>query len=361
MQGVTRFAGQFALLFSLFIIGVLAVQPGVALGGRQGMWGGVQRVQAEEKPVCMKGDFNHPITLSVATLTRGLSLESVVSGVGGIILFPTVDGLCSFYSGVMRWASGQSFVFSTGDLITYNQPTVRKMRDALQPVLGAVLALLFALAGYRVLWGASLWVIPRIILAAIASFAAEPLLRVSIEVNNGLCSLMLAAAVQNRLGEDLVSLFLLGTNPLDFRSINWLGGVIILLMGIGVAFQALVRIGILDVLWVISPLVLLCYADPAWQRWANLWMGAWVACVFVQFLQVVVLCLGAALVGNLGGLVPVGLLVGMAMLFLVMKVPGWLAGGVSHLLAGVPSVYQVMGDAVQKVGQMVIQAARLVV
>jgi hypothetical protein len=320
-----------------------------AKGVPQGMRGATQAVhvaQVEGGGTC-KAVEKTPVTLSLATITAGLSLESVVSGAMGVILLPFVSGLCGFYDDLVMWAKGQAFIFETGNLITYDQPTVVKMHDALLPVVGAIIALLFVLAGHRIIMGANpLRVLPRIILASILAFASAPLLKASIDVNNGLCQLVINAAAISKPGENIASLFLMGTNPQDLSSINWLAAVILVVMGIGVALQALVRVGILDILWVIWPLVALCYGDAAWQKWANLWTCAWVATVFVQFLQVIVVCLGAALVGNFGGVAPVAMLVGIAILFLTMKVPGWLSSAVSNTLSGVPSVYQVIGDAI---------------
>src|SRR5579884_2768364 len=236
-----RFAGKLIILLALLVVGVMAIAPMTPAGGQQGMWGGPQAAQ-DEGGVCQKVDVN-VITLSIAALTTGISLDSIVNATTGIVLSPFVNGLCSFYSGLVSWVKGQDFVFSTGDLITYNQPTVDKMHDALLPVAGAILALLFAIAGHRIILGASpLRVLPRVTLAGVLVFASEPLLRYTIEINNGLCSLVLGAAVQNRPGENLASLFLMGTNPLNFSSINWIGGAIILFMGIAVSLQDLVRI-----------------------------------------------------------------------------------------------------------------------
>ena len=350
MKTLGRITSRFVVLLLLLLVGLMAVKPMVTEASPQGMSGGTQAVhaaQAEGGGIC-KATNTGRIILNLATITAGLSLESLVNGVMGIIISPFVGGLCSFYGDLVSWAKGQAFLFTTGNLITYDQPTVVKMHDTLLPVVGAIIALLFVLAGHRIIMGANpLRVLPRIVLASVLAYASAPLLKYSIDVNNGLCQLVLGAAVVNKPGENLASLFTMGINPLDFSSINWLAAAIILVMAIGVSLQALVRVGILDILWVIWPLVALCYGDAAWQKWANLWTCAWVATLFVQFLQVVVVCLGAALVGNLGGMAPVGVFVGIAILYLTMKVPGWLSSAVSSTLAGVPSVYQVIGDAVE--------------
>lgn len=356
-----RFGAKIFLIVALLVVGVLAVSathPGPA-GMAQGMGGGHQTALAGN-PVCKTVTVSI-ITLSIATLTTGITLQSIVNGVVGYVLSPFISGTCDFYSSLISWSQGQSFILTTGNLITYDQPTVAKMHDALLPVTAAVIALLFAMAGHRIILGANpLRVLPRIILVSVLAAASPLLLKKSIDLNNGLCELVLGAAVQNRPGENFATLFLMGTNPLDLGSINWIGAEIILLMGIGVSLQALVRVGVLDVLWVIGPLVLLLYAEPAWQRWANLWTCAWIATVFTQFLQVVVICLGASLVGNFGGLTPVAMLVGIAILFLVMKVPGWLSSAVSNTLVGVPSTYEVAANAIKQTGEAALQLVKTI-
>jgi hypothetical protein len=77
----------------------------------------------------------------------------------------------------------------------------------------------------------------------------------------------------------------------------------------------------------------------------------------VQFVQVVAIGIGSDLIGSLGGPTPLSLLAGIAMLFLVLKIPGWMSNAVAGTLAGVPSTYEVIGTMVNQTVDAAKQAA----
>ena len=106
-----------------------------------------------------------------------------------------------------------------------------------------------------------------------------------------------------------------------------------LFMAFGVAslflvIQMVVRLAMLDVLIVTAPLGLVCWVLPQTHAWAQLWTRAFVSTVFVQFLQVLALALGGGLIafvpaaGLFGALMD--LIVGLATVYLALKIPGFL-------------------------------------
>lgn len=96
--------------------------------------------------------------------------------------------------------------------------------------------------------------------------------------------------------------------------------------------QMLVRLALLDVLLAVAPLALVLWVLPQTEGWARLWWRVFLPTLFCQFLQVAALGLGTALGRALarpndGVLAP---LLGIAVLALVLKIPGLLHAGVGQ-------------------------------
>src|SRR5262249_10632015 len=104
--------------------------------------------------------------------------------------------------------------------------------------------------------------------------------------------------------------------------------------------QMLMRLALVDALLVIAPLALLCWVVPQTYGWARLWFSTFFGTVLVQAIQVLVLRLGADLIQRLPGLLSsiasdpgngghvwlTTLLLGMAVLQLVRKIPRLMPG-----------------------------------
>ena len=78
---------------------------------------------------------------------------------------------------------------------------------------------------------------------------------------------------------------------------------------------------------ILGPLyALLCWVLPQTQSWARLWSSTFFACVFTQFIQVLALRLGSALLADSAVIgsnaVLLRLLLGVAVIVLTLKLPG---------------------------------------
>ena len=62
-----------------------------------------------------------------------------------------------------------------------------------------------------------------------------------------------------------------------------------LVLGLLLMGQMLMRLALVDVLIVVSPLALLCWVLPQTQGWARTWSSAFSGAVFTQFVQLLTL------------------------------------------------------------------------
>ena len=87
----------------------------------------------------------------------------------------------------------------------------------------------------------------------------------------------------------------------------------------------LMRLALVDVLLVVSPLALLCWVLPQTQSWARLWSTTFFAAVFTQFVQVLALRLGGALLHRLTPMAAdaalLAVFLGVAVLALTLQIP----------------------------------------
>jgi hypothetical protein len=85
---------------------------------------------------------------------------------------------------------------------------------------------------------------------------------------------------------------------------NLIAIVVYLLVGVLLVTQMLMRLALVDALLIVAPLAMLCWVVPQTYGWARLWFQTFFSTIFVQVLQVVVLQLGSALVGDLARQMP---------------------------------------------------------
>ena len=113
----------------------------------------------------------------------------------------------------------------------------------------------------------------------------------------------------------------------------------IVVMLVIVALTYVVRFALLAVLLAIAPLATLSMILPETKRYAQSWMRLFFLTVFMQFAQVLVLRFASLFASELSGS-PVEALYGLAVLYLMIKVPGLmnasahLESKTEHLLAG---------------------------
>ena len=103
----------------------------------------------------------------------------------------------------------------------------------------------------------------------------------------------------------------------------------IVVMLVIVAFTYVVRFALLAVLLAVAPLAAICMILPETKRYAQSWLRLFLLTVFMQFGQVLVLRF-ASLFADQVGVRPLEALYGVAVLYLMIKVPG-LMNASSHL------------------------------
>ncbi|MEV4581517.1 hypothetical protein AB0K16_50610 [Nonomuraea jabiensis] len=217
-------------------------------------------------------------------------------------------------------------------------------------------------------------VAPRVVVAAITLNFSLTLCQYAIELANGLVSALLGDGVDARRAGDLIANKL--ANPVGQLAAPqmffiWMVAIAVV-MGLILAFIAIVRIALLLFLMIAAPLALLCHALPQTEHIARLWWRAFIGVLVMQVLQALVLILAfkvyftdasdAFTTGPdqlvLAAVKPIvtraiDTLVLIGLLFILIKIPGWVARSVwqpaqpqllSRLVKGL-IVYKTMGLA----------------
>ena len=135
-------------------------------------------------------------------------------------------------------------------------------------------------------------------------------------------------------------------------------GIVYLVMGILLVLQMLMRLALLDILLILAPLAVLAGVLPQGRHWARLWTDLFVGTILAQFAQILALRLGTGLMTQLVPTLADSLLTflaGIALLWLVLKLPGLLnvglhrAGGSATLL-GTALTYRGIGRILARGG-----------
>jgi hypothetical protein len=241
------------------------------------------------------------------------------------------QGIAQFFQGILDWASSFGFMFSTPRTLTYGHAVVIHMYDWLLDVVDAAMGLFLIIGGYNYLFGqyrSFRELAPRLVLAAIAAHASLYFLGQFIEMQNALCwgiqQALLTAGIGNlKLPWGAINIV---TAP-EYVVLVYL---IELLVAVLLIVQMLTRIALLDLLIVLSPVGLMCFALPQTRAWGRLWAQAFVSTLIVQFIQLLCIAMGSALTVSFGHAsdTPVTILVGIAALFLAWKIPGMMLSNV---------------------------------
>ncbi len=257
------------------------------------------------------------------------------------------DDLAAALGTVFDWAgltepadprSPQGLLASTPAAFSYAHPVVLRYWAVARLAADGALALLFLLTGFEIMmstrvgrsYEGALDALRHILLAALLANVSLDLLRLIIEVSNGLCAAV-GGAVALPAG--------LTTGGGDETVAHALFRLLYLVVATLVLVQLLVRLALLDLLIILSPLGLLCYASPRAARWAQLWTHLFVATALQQFLQLVALHVSSDLLTQLpaaGSGTTVGILLGCASLLLVFRLPLLLRG--MTMLGTLPTV-----------------------
>ncbi|MBB6546913.1 hypothetical protein [Nonomuraea rubra] len=192
-------------------------------------------------------------------------------------------------------------------------------------------------------------VAPRLVVAAITLNFSLTLCQYAIELANGLVAALLGDGVDAGRAGDLIANKL--ANPVGQLAAPqmffiWMVAIAVV-MGLILAFIAVVRIALLLFLMIAAPLALLCHALPQTEHIARLWWRAFTGVLVMQVLQALVLILAfkvyftdatdAFTTGPdqpvLAAVKPIVMrvidtLVLIGLLFILIKIPGWVARSV---------------------------------
>ncbi|MFC5833993.1 hypothetical protein [Nonomuraea insulae] len=192
-------------------------------------------------------------------------------------------------------------------------------------------------------------VAPRVVVAVIALNFSLTVCQYAIDLANGLVAALLQDGVDGRRAGDLIANKL--ANPVGQLQapqmfLIWMIGLAVV-MGLILAFIAIVRIALLLFLMIAAPLALLCHALPQTEHIARMWWRAFTGVLAMQVLQALVLILAfkvyftdstdafATPVSDLVGAAvkpavmrAIDTLVLIGLLFILIKIPGWVARSV---------------------------------
>ena len=219
-----------------------------------------------------------------------------------------------------------------------------------QTVVSAALAFIIIIGGFNLMLGRQMGTsvhdlsefIPRVVLTFLAAIVSPLIMQAFISLNNVLCQGVMSLFTFTALTNILVNLLSTGFSDgwIIFLFLVVVGIMLLLLIG-----QMLARLAFAAFLSALGPLGLLCFALPQTLFWGRLWLRQFSLTIFVQFLQIAMLCLGGALLSDIVKLasplfanvndaqVMLEAMLATALLWLTLRLPGmvreWAMRGVS--------------------------------
>ncbi len=234
----------------------------------------------------------------------------------------------------------ETYLLSTNDVSTFSahrltdDPAIQAMFHFTLALGDLLMVLVFTYAFFRSQWERSFRahytlkvILPRAMAAIAIGHFALLFGQMAIDLNNTLIHAVWTQPLPSG-STRFPWTFALTTGfglPL-FQIIVRLAIVVMLLI---VALTYVVRFALLSLLLVIAPLAALCMILPETKRYAQSWLRLFLLTVFMQFAQVLVLRFAGLFASELSGS-PIQALYGLAVLYLVIKVPG-LMNASSHL------------------------------
>ena len=247
---------------------------------------------------------------------------------------------------------------NTGKEITVHAPFVKDLMQVTRGIALGLMAIILLWGGVAIMTNRHMAspyhevgeLLPRIV-AAIALIAAFPWLATFlIDLNNVLVRAVIQPEQLKNTGIEL-----LDSLAVPSMIIFW---IVMLVLGVFLAGQLLMRFVILDLLLVTGPIAFMLWVLPQTRKWSSLWADLFPATVFQQALQVWTLVLGFRLVniiwhesgGAVGSLYtvlgnptgPMGLSAGLvitaltaiAVMLAALKVPDLLSRAVGYWQPG---------------------------
>lgn len=247
-------------------------------------------------------------------------------------------------------ASQLNFISQTPPAGSYASPTVNTLWGIVRAIADGALVLIVVWGAFNLMarehlhatYDSIMELIPRVVLGAVFANTSLLWMGLVIDANNALCSAIGGASLPAWEQANTASQVL----------VNVIAILIYLVTSLFLVLQMLMRMALLDVLIVTAPLGILCWILPQTQGWSQLWLRTFFTTVFVQFVQVLALKLGASLMTELAPMLPasavLATLLGVAVLVLTMQLPGIIGrvagGGLLRsvvTIAGMQAVRQV--------------------
>ncbi len=231
-------------------------------------------------------------------------------------------------SGVL--GSSLNFITQTPPAGSYDSPTVQALWNVVRAVANAALALVALWGGLNLVaqgqlgspYHEAMELFPRLVLGALLANTSLWWARFAIDANNALCVAIGQATLPAWEQAGGASQLL----------VDVIATLIYLVTSLLLLLQMLMRLALIDVLLVVSPVALLCWVLPQTQGWARLWSSTFFSAVFTQFVQVLALKLGGSLLTDLTPMAAdaalLAVFLGVAVLAVTMRIPGLMR---SHL------------------------------
>ncbi|MGI9149251.1 MAG: conjugal transfer protein TrbL family protein [Chloroflexota bacterium] len=235
-----------------------------------------------------------------------------------------------FGNAIVGFINDINFLTHTPENLSYNDDLVKQFAMATQVLADGLLAVVVLVGGFNVMlrpymgstYAGVVAFLPRLLLGGILINTAAWWCRLAIDANNAACGVF---GTPN-IGEVLSAVVRGVAVPIAGLLMN----LIVVVMAVLLVIQQLMRLALVDVLFILAPLAALLWILPQSQAWGRLWGRLFVGTVFAQAVQVLTLRLGFSLAIGLPPLSAAGLLqplLGIAVLALALKIPSLMGGG----------------------------------
>jgi type IV secretory pathway VirB6-like protein len=226
----------------------------------------------------------------------------------------------------------ETYLLSTHDLSTLTprplteEPALQAMYHLTLGMADLLLVLVFTWAFLRSLWEHSFRahytlkvVLPRAMAAIAMAHFALLFGQMAIDLNNALVHAIWTQPLPG--GSPRMPWTFAMSNGFGQPLFEVVIRLAIAVMLVIVAFTYVVRFALLAVLLAVAPLASICMILPETKRYAQSWLRLFLLTVFMQFGQVLVLRFASLFADQLGAR-PLEALYGVAVLYLLIKVPG---------------------------------------
>jgi hypothetical protein len=230
-------------------------------------------------------------------------------------------------------SSVETYLLSTHDLSSMtprpvtSEPALQAMFHLILAMTDALLVLVFTWAFLRSQWEHTSFrphytlkvMLPRAMAAVVMAHFALLFGQMAIDLNNAMVHAVWTQPFPG--GAPRFPWTFAMTNGFGLPLFEILIRLAIAAMLVIVAFTYVVRFALLAILLAVAPLAALCMILPETKLYARSWMRLFTVTVFMQFGQVFVLRFASLFADEIGAR-PLAALYGVAVLYLLIKVPG---------------------------------------